>query len=116
MSFARRISTKVLSNAIAGRGHRWARRRQGIDTPPVAFGRRRVYILPTRFGVIYAAIVFTMLLGSMNYNNSLGFALTFLLTGLGLVAMHHCHRNLAGLVVSGVHGGETFAGEALRLQ
>ena len=36
-----------------------------------------------------------MLLGAMNYNNNLGFALTFLLAGVGIVSMHHCHHNLA---------------------
>ncbi len=106
----------TLKAAMAARARRWARRRQGADRAPVRLDSRRVYILPTSFGAIYAAIVFAMLLGSMNYNNSLGFALTFVLTGLGLVAMYHCHRNLAGLIVSGVHAGEAFAGETLKLQ
>lgn len=106
----------ALRNAINRRARQWARRRQGEDSIPVTLARNRVYILPTRFGAIYAALVFTMLLASMNYNNSLGFALTFLLTGLALVSMYHCHRNLMSAVVSGVHGGETFAGDPLRLQ
>ncbi len=105
-----------LIKAVRTRGQGWARRRQGTDTAPVRLGRRRIYILPTGFGLIYGALVFAMLLGSMNYNNSLGFALTFLLTGLGLVAMHHCHRNLSGLTISAVHADEVFAGETLHLQ
>lgn len=94
----------------------WARRRRGRDRLPIAIGRRHVYILPTRFGIIYALALFAMLLASMNYNNSLGFALTFLLASLGLVAMHHCHRNLAGVVVTGVTSEEAFAGSPLRLR
>src|SRR5262245_52696781 len=90
--------------------HRWARRRQGTDRAPVRFDRRRIYILPTRFGVLYGLAVFTMLLGSMNYNNGFALALTFLLAGVGLVAMHHTHRNLNGVVVTGVQVGEAFAG------
>src|SRR5262245_9201393 len=105
-----------LQAAVSTGIRRWARRRQGVDVLPATLGRRRVYILPTRFGVIYAALLFMMLLASMNYNNSLGFALTFLLTGLGLVAMHHCHRNLKGLVIAGVQPGEAFAGEAVRVE
>lgn len=102
--------------AVVPRVRQWARKRQGRDVAPVKLGRRRIYILPTSFGAIYGAVVFAMLLGSMNYNNSMGFALTFLLTGLGFVAMHHCHRNLSGLIVSGVQTGEAFAGEPMKMQ
>jgi uncharacterized protein (DUF58 family) len=75
---------------------RWARRRQGADPLTVVLQRRRIYILPTAFGAAFAAMVLAMLLASLNYGANLGFALTFLLAGLGLVAMHHCHNNLLG--------------------
>ena len=101
--------------ALAERARRWARRRQGADALPFTLDRRRIYILPTPFGFLYALTVFTMLVGSMNYNNSLGLALTFLLTGVGLVAMHHCHRNLQGIVISGVQASEVFAGDPHRV-
>jgi len=101
--------------ALAERARRWARQRQGADALPFTLDRRRIYILPTPFGFLYALTVFTMLVGSMNYNNSLGLALTFLLTGVGLVAMHHCHRNLQGIVISGVQASEVFAGDRLAL-
>ncbi len=109
------LSISRLRAGMADRVQRWARRRQGADHVPLTLERRRIYILPTKFGVAYAIMVFTMLLGSMNYNNSLGFALTFLLTALGLVAMHHCHRNLAGLMIANVQAGEAFAGGSLKL-
>lgn len=57
-----------------------------------------------------------MLLASMNYGNNLGFVLTFLLASLALVAMFHCHRNLAGVVITGVTSEEAFAGTPLRLR
>jgi uncharacterized protein (DUF58 family) len=71
-----------------------------------------VYILPTGVGLVYALTAFAMLLGSMNYNNNLSFALTFLLASLGFVAMHQCQRNLVGLEISfagveSVHAGQT---------
>jgi uncharacterized protein (DUF58 family) len=73
--------------------------------------RRRVYILPSRFGVVFGILVGAMVLGAMNYASSLGFVLAFMLTGLGLVAMHHCHNNLLGARIrfSGAH--PVFAGE-----
>ena len=90
---------------------RWIRRRQGPDTGTVVLHRGRIYILPTRLGVVFAAMLFAMLLGSLNYANNLGLALTFLLAALGLVAMHACHRNLAGLVVTGAGTEPPFAGQ-----
>lgn len=89
----------------------WARRRQGEDAHSVALARRRIYILPTRFGAVFGVMVFAMLLGSINYGASLGFALTFLLAGLGLVVMHHCHNNLLGAHIKFLGAAPVFAGE-----
>jgi uncharacterized protein (DUF58 family) len=89
----------------------WARRRQGSDPLAVVLKRRRIYILPTRFGTIFAVMVFAMLLGSLNYGASLGFMLTFLLAGLGLVLMHHCHNNLLGAELKFVGAHPVFAGQ-----
>ncbi len=89
----------------------WARRRQGADTHSVALGRRRIYILPTRFGIVFGAMTFAMLLGSLNYGVNLGFTLTFLLAGLGLVVMHHCHNNLLGTRIRFLGAAPVFAGE-----
>jgi uncharacterized protein (DUF58 family) len=89
----------------------WARRRQGEDSHTVALGRQRIYILPTRFGTVFGLMTFAMLLGSINYGASLGFALTFLLTGVGLVFMHHCHNNLLGMRVTFLGATPVFAGE-----
>jgi uncharacterized protein (DUF58 family) len=75
----------------------------------VTLKRRRIYILPTRFGVLFAMLVLAMLFGSINYGASLGFALTFLLAGLLLVAMHECHRNLLGLRLRFVGAAPAFA-------
>ena len=81
---------------------------------PVAIRRQRIYILPTRQGVVFGVMTFALLLGSMNYSNSLGFALTFLLAGLGLVCMHHTHGNLVNLRISARGSTPVFAGETLR--
>ena len=94
----------------------WARRRQGADGASAVLQRRRIYILPTRFGAIFALVVFAMLLGSLNYGASLGFALTFLLAGFALVAMHHCHNNLLGAELRVVAAPPVFAGERARFE
>jgi uncharacterized protein (DUF58 family) len=89
----------------------WARRRQGGDAHAVELERRRIYILPTRFGLVFAAMAFAMLLGALNYGASLGFALTFLLAGVGLVVMQHCHNNLLGTTIKFLGAAPVFAGE-----
>lgn len=77
---------------------------------------RRIFILPTPLGISFALVVLLMLAGAINYNNSLVFALTFLLTGLGLVSMLHCYRNLAGLQLAVTASEPAFAGQAVHFQ
>lgn len=90
---------------------RWARKRQGIDAKTTRLKPGRVYILPTGVGITYAVMAFAMLLGSMNYNNNLSFLLTFLLAGLGFVAMIQCQRNLVGLELRFAGVEPVFAGQ-----
>ncbi len=73
-------------------------------------GRKKIYILPTRHGLAFAGVLMVMLTGAINYNNSLAYALTFLLTSLALVSMLHTYRNLAGLSLAGRPGDDVFAG------
>lgn len=73
-------------------------------------GRRQVYILPTRAGVLFGSVVLVMLLGSLNYQNNLGLLFGFFLAAVGLVAMHHCWANLLGLEVQARAGPPVFAG------
>jgi len=100
--------------SINARIERWVLARVRRLPGPVAIRRQRIYILPTRQGTVFAVMTFALLLGSMNYSNSLGFALTFLLAGLGLVTMHHTHGNLVNLQVAARGSVPVFAGETLR--
>ncbi|HZR33759.1 MAG TPA: DUF58 domain-containing protein [Nevskia sp.] len=81
---------------------------------PVLVSRRRVYILPTRYGYVFGLLLVVMLLGSMNYSNSMAFCLTFLLAGLGLVAMNHTHANLVDVQVRTGRVQPVFAGDTAR--
>lgn len=82
----------------------------------VVLGHRRVYIVPTRLGWLFGATLGILLVGSINYALQLGFALTFLLAGLGLAAMVHTARNLARLAVSAGRAEPVFAGEAAQFR
>lgn len=89
----------------------WVMARVKRQSGPIAVPRHRVYILPTRFGYGFGAMTFIMLLGAMNYSNSMAFALTFLLAGIGLVCMHHTHGNLVNTSMRIGRSPPVFAGE-----
>lgn len=105
-----------LRERLRERAAEWARRRQGADRLPLTLARRRLYILPTRAGMAFGALVLTMLIAALNYANSLALLLAFLLAGFALVAMHECHRNLLGLSLLEAAAPPLFAGSAGTLQ
>lgn len=72
---------------------------------------RKIYIIPTRWGILYGLMLFALLAGSINYSVSLGFFVTFLLTSLGNIAMLHTWRNLVHLDVRLMHSRPVFAGD-----
>lgn len=89
-------------------------------TPPehgtVLLVHRRVYIVPTRLGWLFAGTLVILLIGSINYALALGFGLTFLLAGMGITGMVHTARNLAGIAVSHGRAEPVFAGEAAQFR
>ena len=72
---------------------------------------RRIYIIPTRWGFLYATMLLALLIGSINYSLSLGYYITFLLASLGNIAMLHTWRNLVHLQVEVLHAKPVFAGD-----
>ncbi len=89
---------------------------EGPTPQPITLNRRRVYILPTREGLIFALLVLAMLVAAINYKNGLLYILTFLLAGLAVVAMLHTWRNLIGLSFRAGRVAPVFAGETARFQ
>ena len=75
---------------------------------------RRIYILPTRQGMGFGMAVLVMLLGSVNYGNTLGYMLSFMLIGAALVSMLHAVRNLSGLRLGQDESAPVFAGDRAR--
>ena len=57
-----------------------------------------------------ALLLVAMLAAALNYNSNLGLAFAFLLISVALVAMHHCNRNLLGLVVDASSESDALAG------
>lgn len=82
-----------------------------VEHGPITLDRQRIFILPTRHGLMFAVVLLLMLVGSINYTLSLGFVLTFLLGGMALVSILHTYRNLAQLTVSAGKTTPVFAGQ-----
>lgn len=85
-----------------------------MSNQAITLTRRRIYIVPSRHGLLFGIFLLVMLLGSMNYNNSMGFMLTFLLSSMLLVSILHTYRNLAGLRIDAAHPEPVFVGEHCR--
>lgn len=94
---------------------RWTRRHRRPRIHAQEITSRATYIVPSRMGLLFGAILLILFLGSINYGNNLGFVLTFLLAAQGLVCMWHTQRNLVGVRVHPPRGDSGFVGEALRL-
>jgi uncharacterized protein (DUF58 family) len=77
----------------------------------IVLGQRRVYIVPSRLGLFFGGTLAILLVGSINYALSLGFALTFLLAGMGIAGMVQTARNLAQLSVRAGRCAPVFAGD-----
>ena len=87
-------------------------KRSGPFDGAVTLTRDRVYIIPTKAGLIFSLLLLTLLIGSINYEKSLGFVLTFLLTGIGNILLLSTWRNIAGLELKNSVSLPVFSGQA----
>ncbi len=92
----------------------WLFGRRRDEQWPLILGQRRIFIVPSAAGMLFAVVLLVMLIGAINYDLSLGHALIFLLTGLGLVAMVHSFHNLFGLRLTPGRAEATFVGALAR--
>lgn len=99
-------SFKTLRQWLTG----WLARRPST-VHSLCLQQRHIFILPSLTGIAYAIALLLMLLVAINYQNSLAYALTFLLASLGLLSMFHTWRNLAGLTVSAAGSSPCFVGQ-----
>ena len=98
---------------IALRRHldRWLFRVGPPETAPIVLGQRRIFVLPTPAGLAFATALLVMLIASINYNLSLGYALVFLLGGVSVASIVHAFRNLLHLSFTPGRAEPVFAGE-----
>ena len=101
--------------AVQQRLRRWWHGRQPrTDTRTLT--QRNIYIVPTRAGFFFAAVLLVMLVAAINYQLNLGYVLTFLLAGAGFVSMHLTHNTLRGLTLHLKPPASGFAGQAVPIE
>lgn len=88
---------------------------EGPVNPPYLLTQRRVYILPTRQGITFTVLLIIMLLGSINYSNSLGYFLTFLLSSLFVISIFHTYNNLLKLSIGPAICKPVFADQIMNI-
>jgi uncharacterized protein (DUF58 family) len=83
---------------------------------PVVLHKRRIYVLPTAFGVLFAVVLATMLLGALNFGNNAALLLTFALAGAVQVSLPRTVRHLDRLELAAVRASPVHAGREAVLQ
>ncbi|MDR0633437.1 MAG: DUF58 domain-containing protein [Azoarcus sp.] len=69
------------------------------EAAPVRLVQHRIYVLPTLPGLAFAGALAIMLIASINYGLSLGYAFSFLLGGVAVASILHAFRNLLRLSI-----------------
>ncbi|MDR2688770.1 MAG: DUF58 domain-containing protein [Azoarcus sp.] len=88
-----------------------ARVSRTFEAPPIKLGQNRIYVLPTLAGMGFATTLGVMLIASINYGLSLGYAFTFLLSGVALASVIHAFRNLLRLSIAYGRAEPAFCGD-----
>ena len=81
--------------SAGGRIRRWWLSRHPV-TDTWSLSQHNIYILPTKGGWVFGLTLLVMLVSAINYQLNLGYVLTFLLAGSGIVSMHVTHSTLRG--------------------
>jgi uncharacterized protein (DUF58 family) len=83
---------------------------------PVRVGRKRIYVLPTGFGLFMSTLILAMLLGGLNYNNNPALVFAFVLAAVANNSLVHAHLLLSGVSLRALHADPVFAGQPLRMR
>jgi uncharacterized protein (DUF58 family) len=103
---------KSISENITGRIKQRVLARRGPMTPPFELEYRHIFVLPTKFGWGFGAMLVFMALGGLNFNNNMALILVFLLATIAQITTLIAYRNLSGLKIDSVYAEPVFSGEA----
>ncbi|MBS0581804.1 MAG: DUF58 domain-containing protein [Proteobacteria bacterium] len=90
-------------------------RLKSAETLPILLHRRRIYVVPSRFGLIYSAMLLVMLIGSLNYANNPALLLTCLLGAAAYLSVFSGFRTLNRVELRSIKIQSCHAGDPLHL-
>jgi uncharacterized protein (DUF58 family) len=82
---------------------------------PIELHRRRIYIVPSGFGLGFSVLLLVMLVGALNYANNAALLLTCLLGAASAASMLVAFRDLDGLRLGHIRAGHAVAGQPIEL-
>lgn len=85
------------------------------ESLPIELHRRRIYIVPSGFGIGFSVLLLVMLVGALNYANNAALLLTCLLGAASAASMLVAFRSLDGLRLSHIRAGHAVAGQVIEL-
>ena len=86
------------------------------DSQPYTVSNRRIYVLPTRFGLFIGISLLVLILGALNYNNNAALILGFILISLCNNSLIAAHLSLLGLTIRTQPMAPVFAGQPCLLE
>ena len=90
-------------------------RRHRNEPLPITLNQRRVYIVPSGFGLFFALMMVVILAGALNYNNNGALLFGLLAVSLGAVSMLQTFRNLDRLSLIQISADPVHAGDPVHL-
>jgi len=110
MEAATHTAQKVRSRNSNTRFNAWLARR----IPPgqrITLSQSNIFIFPTRSGFTFGGLLAILILGAINYQNSLVYGVAFLLGAVFTITILYTFRNLSGLSIELAEARSGFVGE-----
>ncbi|NOX50838.1 MAG: DUF58 domain-containing protein [Gammaproteobacteria bacterium] len=101
---------EIMQSAMGARFNKFLNQR----IPPansVTLSQSNIFIFPTRSGFVFGMLLLILVLGAINYQNSLVYGVAFLLGSMFTVTILYTFRNLSGLTIELAETKRGFVGE-----
>lgn len=93
----------------------WLKRRMPVLDEAVLH-RSNIFILPSKFGVVFGLLNVLLFILGVNYQNNLVIILSFFCFSLFVTTMLLCYQNMAGIRIKPIARQEYVAGELLSIE
>jgi uncharacterized protein (DUF58 family) len=77
----------------------------------ITLNQANVFIFPTSFGFVFGLLLGILVLGAINYQNSLVYGVAFLMSSMFIITILYTFRNLSGLTIELAEANRGFVGE-----